>query len=116
MDSNMKWLLRKDRDVHLEHWMKWESWLPFKVNIHMWRVEMDRIPTRMALARRRVNIQDVSCALCEVDAESSMHTFTGCSFAYGVWLFLERWCKLDPIIVFDVKDLMNLPDTVSGPK
>ncbi|KAI3761910.1 hypothetical protein L1987_52333 [Smallanthus sonchifolius] len=114
--SNVKKLLREDRDIHREHVMNWESWVPLKVNLHMWRAEMDRVPTRLELVRRRINIPDVSCVLCNTDPESSMHTFTGCGFTYGVWSFVEKWCRLDPIIAFDVKDLLLLPDSVRGPK
>ena len=84
--------------------------------MHMWRAEMDRIPTRLALVRRGVNIQDVSCVLCDTGDESSMHTFTGCGITVIVWSFVERWCRLEPIIVFDVKDLLLIPDSVGGSK
>ncbi|PWA60030.1 RNA-directed DNA polymerase, eukaryota, Reverse transcriptase zinc-binding domain protein [Artemisia annua] len=114
--ANMKKTLRKDRDTHRDFCMRWESWIPLKVNLHMWRAEMDRIPTRLALVRRGVNIQDVSCVNCDTGDESSMHTFTGCGITVIVWSFVERWCRLDPIIVFDVKDLLLIPDSVGGSK
>ncbi|KAJ0466659.1 putative reverse transcriptase zinc-binding domain-containing protein [Helianthus annuus] len=88
--------------------MKWISWVPLKVKIFVWRLEMDRIPTRAALRRRHINLQDVSCALCEAEEETTLHLYTGCGFTFGVWSAIGAWCKIDPIFAFDVKDLLKL--------
>ncbi|XP_035830968.1 uncharacterized protein LOC110867106 [Helianthus annuus] len=112
----VKQLYREDNEVGRDHKMRWESWVPSTVNIFVWRAEMDRIPTKAALIRRRINIQDGACALCGFGEEDVMHLFTGCSFAFGVWDSVGRWCNIMPIMAFDFKDLLGIHEQVSGCK
>ncbi|PWA53584.1 RNA-directed DNA polymerase, eukaryota, Reverse transcriptase zinc-binding domain protein [Artemisia annua] len=51
--ANVKRMIRLDRNNNRTHLFKWESWIPLKINIHLWRAEMGRIPTRLALQRRQ---------------------------------------------------------------
>ncbi|XP_022014882.1 uncharacterized protein LOC110914396 [Helianthus annuus] len=112
----VKQLIREDTAVGRDHKMRWESWVPAKVNIFVWRAEMDRIPTKAALIKRRLNIQDGTCALCDYGEEEVMHLFTGCSFAFGVWESVGRWCNITPIMAFDFNDLLGIHEQVSGGK
>ncbi|XP_035838660.1 uncharacterized protein LOC118486379 [Helianthus annuus] len=77
---------------------------------------MDRIPTKAALIRRRINIQDETCSLCGNGEEDVMHLFTGCGFALGVWDAVGCWCKIMPIFAFDFRDLLGVQDQVAGCK
>ncbi|XP_022003819.1 uncharacterized protein LOC110901290 [Helianthus annuus] len=89
--------------------MKWIVWVPLKVKVFVWRLEMDRIPTRLALQRRNMHLSDVSCGLCGAVDESSIHIFTACELSCGFWTAIGSWCKLGPIFAFDIKDLLLLP-------
>lgn len=111
-----KKLLRLNRDQGRNQNMQWESWVPNKVNLLVWRAEFARIPTRDALVQRRIPIPTMSCPLCEVDDENLKHLFIGCGFAYGVWSFICKWCKVDPFCAFDFKDLLLLCDNIGGNK
>ncbi|XP_076917527.1 uncharacterized protein LOC143577631 [Bidens hawaiensis] len=53
--------------------MKWSKWVPAKCNIHAWRAEMDRIPTRGALERRNISVSDNVCALFTVRDHLELH-------------------------------------------
>ncbi|PWA44358.1 RNA-directed DNA polymerase, eukaryota, Reverse transcriptase zinc-binding domain protein [Artemisia annua] len=112
----VKNLFRKDRYEYRSHKMKWESWVPIKVNILMWRIEMNRIPTRLALHHRHIFLTDLTCPLCEVVDESSCHVLADCGFSFCVWSSIWKWCKLDPIYVFDIDDLLHIHKNVKGPK
>ncbi|PWA59444.1 RNA-directed DNA polymerase, eukaryota, Reverse transcriptase zinc-binding domain protein [Artemisia annua] len=112
----VKNLFRKDRDEYRSHKMKWESWVPLKVNILMWRIEMNRIPTRLALHHSHIFLTDITCPLCEVVNESSCHVLADCGFSFGVWSSIWKWCKLDPIYVFDIDDLLHIHKNIKGPK
>ena len=114
--ANVKRLLRSDRDTYRRHVMKWESWIPLKVNLLAWRLEMDRLPTRVALVRRCIDVQDVSCPLCQSVEESSKHVFSGCCFTFGVWSIIGKWCKIDPIFAFDIEDLLLLHQNAAESK
>ncbi|KAJ0656010.1 putative reverse transcriptase zinc-binding domain-containing protein [Helianthus annuus] len=73
--------------------LKWESWIPIKVNVFAWRMIMDRLPTREALVRRMMNLSDVSCPLCDTGCESLQHLIVDCGVSYGVWSFIWKWCR-----------------------
>ena len=114
--ANCKSLMRIGRDASRPHNMQWEGWVPIKVNMVSWRAEFDRLPTRDALVKRRINIVDVACPLCEAANEEINHLFAGCGYSFGVWNYICRWCKLDPFFAYDFDDLLQLFRNVHGGK
>ncbi|GJU70133.1 hypothetical protein Tco_1256392 [Tanacetum coccineum] len=42
---------------------KWNSWIPRKINICVWRAACDRLPTRINLLRRGVPLPSSSCTI-----------------------------------------------------
>ncbi|PWA97953.1 RNA-directed DNA polymerase, eukaryota, Reverse transcriptase zinc-binding domain protein [Artemisia annua] len=92
--ANVKRWLREDRNDSRNHLFKWESWVPLRINIHMWRTEMNRLPTRLALQRRQISLPSTLCPLCDVDDENCAHIFLHCGFAFGVWSLFENGAKL----------------------
>ena len=101
LDSNgsfsvaaVKEWLRKDRYVQPVQLMRWEAWVPLKVNILTWRIELDRVPTRLALVRSNVSIADIRCPLCDTEEESIKHLFVDCGFVFKVWSKVWSWCKI----------------------
>ncbi|XP_076900492.1 uncharacterized protein LOC143554672 [Bidens hawaiensis] len=105
--SSVKKMLIKNKDVRNNYVMRWCKWVPAKCNIHVWRVEMNRIPTRGALERRNLSIPSIECALCEVGRESADHITTGCFVSTIVWDHISRWCKIAPIYGFSVRDMLE---------
>lgn len=85
-------------------------------NLVAWRTEFDRLPSRIALARRGVQIVHTSCPLCAANVEDLNHLFLGCGHANGVWSFICKWCKIDPFFAYDCEDLLLLYKTVHGGK
>ncbi|KAM0061725.1 putative RNA-directed DNA polymerase [Helianthus debilis subsp. tardiflorus] len=114
--ASVKDWIRANSEVQRQQLMKWESWIPIKVNLFIWRAEMGRIPTKEALFRRHINIQDTSCSICGFGDENVMHLFTGCIFANSVWSAVGRWCRVSMFMAFDFSDLLSVHDQVSGGK
>ncbi|MFS7999578.1 putative reverse transcriptase zinc-binding domain-containing protein [Helianthus anomalus] len=114
--ASVKDWIRASSEVQRQHLMIWESWIPIKVNLFIWRAEMGRIPTKEALFRRHINIQDTSCSICGFGDENVMHLFTGCIFANSVWSAVGRWCRVSMFMAFDFSDLLSVHDQVSGDK
>ncbi|XP_022024592.1 uncharacterized protein LOC110924925 [Helianthus annuus] len=112
--QNVKKILMNDRNVRRVHNMVWTGWVPLKVNIHAWRLDMDRLSTKINLRRRNINVGDGSCVLCQSVEESALHLFTGCIVSSGVWQGIEKWRCLGPIFLFDIKDIFSLPSTIPG--
>uniref|UniRef100_A0A251VEZ9 Putative reverse transcriptase domain-containing protein n=1 Tax=Helianthus annuus TaxID=4232 RepID=A0A251VEZ9_HELAN len=97
-----------DHNQTQHHVLRKNSWVPLKVRIFVWRLELNRLPTKDELQKRQVQLPNNLCVLCDVSAESTLHLFTGCGCSFGVWIAIGAWCKLDPIYAFDVSDLLQL--------
>ncbi|XP_076926566.1 uncharacterized protein LOC143589796 [Bidens hawaiensis] len=110
--SSVKKLIVKNKGDSNNFVMKWSKWVPAKCNIHMWRAEQNRIPTRVALARRNVMVTNDLCALCGDQKETTYHIYTGCMVATVVWDHISRWCKVPPVFSFSVRDLLNLHKSI----
>ncbi|GKB43988.1 RNA-directed DNA polymerase, eukaryota, reverse transcriptase zinc-binding domain protein [Tanacetum coccineum] len=54
---------------------RWVKLVPIKLNILAWRIRLDRLPTRMNLSSRGLEIPSILCPLCNKAAESTSHIF-----------------------------------------
>ncbi|GKC12740.1 RNA-directed DNA polymerase, eukaryota, partial [Tanacetum coccineum] len=70
----------------------WDKTLPRKVNIFMWRLKLDRLPYRLNLSSRGIEIPEISCPSCNGNVESNVHIFFECSFTKDVLKTIRRWC------------------------
>nr|GEV67919.1 RNA-directed DNA polymerase, eukaryota, reverse transcriptase zinc-binding domain protein [Tanacetum cinerariifolium] len=52
---------------------RWVKCVPIKVNILAWKIRNDALPTRINISRRGIDIQSISCPICENGVESSEH-------------------------------------------
>nr|GEW74609.1 RNA-directed DNA polymerase, eukaryota [Tanacetum cinerariifolium] len=57
----------------------WSKFIPIKVNVFLWRMFLDRLPTRPNLVNRGLIIPCIICPICGAAAESRNHLFFGCS-------------------------------------
>ncbi|KAJ0534476.1 putative reverse transcriptase zinc-binding domain-containing protein [Helianthus annuus] len=72
-----------------------------------WRGNLDRLPTRINLRRRNVDISSSMCPFCEDAEESVEHLFTTCSVAWRVWSAFSEWCNIPPLYLFEFKDILD---------
>ncbi|GKD71144.1 RNA-directed DNA polymerase, eukaryota, partial [Tanacetum coccineum] len=70
----------------------WDKTLPRKVNIFLWRLKIDRLPHRLNLSTRGIEISDISCPSCSGYVESSLHIFFECDIANNIWRLVRSWC------------------------
>nr|GEV51131.1 RNA-directed DNA polymerase, eukaryota [Tanacetum cinerariifolium] len=69
----------------------WEKILPRKVNIFMWRLNLNRLPHRFNLSSKGIDILKISCPSCNGNVESNTHIFFECLFAKEVWKIIRIW-------------------------
>jgi hypothetical protein len=71
----------------------WKSDIPSKILVFGWRLLLNRLPTRAALARRGVlaNTNELQCVFCNQNEEDSIHLFFSCPFSQGVWNDVSQW-------------------------
>ncbi|GJY09040.1 RNA-directed DNA polymerase, eukaryota, reverse transcriptase zinc-binding domain protein [Tanacetum coccineum] len=72
--------------------------VPIKVNVHAWRVCLDKLPTRVNLSLRGVDILSIFCPLCNAVVESTSHIFFSCPLARQVWRNFLIWWELDDTV------------------
>ncbi|GJY40357.1 RNA-directed DNA polymerase, eukaryota, reverse transcriptase zinc-binding domain protein [Tanacetum coccineum] len=64
---------------------RWCKIIPWKVNIFMWRLLLDRLPHRLNLLSRGLDIDSILCPVCSEHVESNSHAFFSCSAASNIW-------------------------------
>ncbi|KAJ0510483.1 putative reverse transcriptase zinc-binding domain-containing protein [Helianthus annuus] len=114
--ASIKKVLSSVGRTRIDSVFEWNNWVPKKVGIVAWRAEMERLPTKSALARRNVPVSNRVCALCGEYDETSDHVFVSCHYSQMVWQNLAPWCRIQPVIAFGIKDLLSLHASSSGPK
>ncbi|XP_035831959.1 uncharacterized protein LOC118481001 [Helianthus annuus] len=112
-----KWL-RGSETGDVRSGFTWSKWVPMKCNIFMWRAFLDRLPTKMALIRRNIMVDNHLCVWCESNEETVEHILTGCSISAGIWNGISRWCRIPGMFVFHVNDLVKMHEhcAMSGNK
>ncbi|GKC82626.1 RNA-directed DNA polymerase, eukaryota, partial [Tanacetum coccineum] len=73
---------------------RWCKIIPRKVNIFMWRLLLDRLPHRLNLSSRGLDIDSILCPVCSKHVESNSHAFFSCSTASNIWRLVRGWCDL----------------------
>ena len=81
----------------------WCKLLPIKVNIMVWKLSLDRLPTRLNLSSRGINSPTLHCPICEDHLESRDHLFFSCTFVKNVIDRFARWweTQIPDISTFD---------------
>nr|GEX96168.1 RNA-directed DNA polymerase, eukaryota [Tanacetum cinerariifolium] len=58
------------------------------------RLSLDRLPHRLNLALRGMDISAISCSSCNTNVESSNHIFFECIIATEMWKLVYIWCEI----------------------
>ncbi|XP_071703932.1 uncharacterized protein [Rutidosis leptorrhynchoides] len=68
--------------------------LPRKVNDFVWQVALNRLPSRLTLSTRGLEIEFFGCVSCNGQVESMDHILFECSVALDLWLKVRVWCNI----------------------
>ncbi|XP_021995860.1 uncharacterized protein LOC110893046 [Helianthus annuus] len=112
--ASIKRILSAANRISPERAFEWNNWVPKKVGIVAWRAEMERMPTKNALAIRNIPVLDQMCVLCGEYVETCDHIFVLCHHAQTAWQNIAAWCKLPPVVAFGINDLLTLHEVSSG--
>ncbi|GJR88484.1 RNA-directed DNA polymerase, eukaryota, reverse transcriptase zinc-binding domain protein [Tanacetum coccineum] len=74
---------------------RWVKFVPIKVNILAWKIRSDALPTRINISRRGIDIQSISCPICENGVESSEHLFFSCNMIREIGSKIARWWNIN---------------------
>ncbi|XP_071728178.1 uncharacterized protein [Rutidosis leptorrhynchoides] len=83
------------------------NFLPKKIGLLIWRVKQNRIPVRVELDKRGVDLDSVICPVCDGDLETVEHIFIHCQFAKDLWLRVFRWWNLNRLPYANMGELFQ---------
>ncbi|XP_071726970.1 uncharacterized protein [Rutidosis leptorrhynchoides] len=72
----------------------WLKNIPIKVNVFMWRLHLDRFPSRCNLSARGIDIESIICPIFLSRSETRDHTFLSCNVVNALWNRIRIW--MDP--------------------
>nr|GEZ50221.1 RNA-directed DNA polymerase, eukaryota, reverse transcriptase zinc-binding domain protein [Tanacetum cinerariifolium] len=68
--------------------------IPIKFNVLAWRIGLNKLPTRLNLSLRGLDIDSISCPICDEHSESTSHLFFSCSMVKDVLRKVSMWCDI----------------------
>ncbi|XP_028216728.1 uncharacterized protein LOC114398781 [Glycine soja] len=71
----------------------WKLRVPLKVAIFMWRLIQDKLPTKVNLKKKRVELQEYLCPFCRL-VEETCHLFFHCSKISPLWWESQSWVNM----------------------
>ncbi|GJZ47836.1 RNA-directed DNA polymerase, eukaryota [Tanacetum coccineum] len=81
--------------LNMETPTRWVKTIPIKINIFAWKVFLDKLPTRLNLSLRGIDIPSIICPLCSITVESTSHLFFSCHLARQLLIKVARWWELE---------------------
>ncbi|KAJ9556045.1 hypothetical protein OSB04_010659, partial [Centaurea solstitialis] len=100
--------VRKESLLHRNHGCYRNPLVPLKVNIFIWRLLKEAVPTRFNLSKKGIQLQSLACARCEKGVETLDHSFFLCPAASVLWKKIWAWWGLKSSRIFSVSDFRNL--------
>nr|GEW00879.1 reverse transcriptase domain-containing protein [Tanacetum cinerariifolium] len=86
---------------------RWVKMILIKVNIFAWRVRMDKLPIRLDLSFRGMEIPSILCLICDVEVESISHLLFLCSMARDILSKVFQWWSLDSTSFLSYEDWLS---------
>ncbi|GJX76532.1 RNA-directed DNA polymerase, eukaryota [Tanacetum coccineum] len=86
---------------------RWTRCVPIKVNVFMWRLSLDKLPTLVNLDRKGIDVASLLCLVCCECVENVNHLFFSCGMSRDLWTRLARWCD------FNIPEISHLSEWIS---
>ncbi|GJX36639.1 RNA-directed DNA polymerase, eukaryota, reverse transcriptase zinc-binding domain protein [Tanacetum coccineum] len=91
---------------------RWNRHIPIKVNVFLWRLNLNKLPYRVNLDRKGIEVGSLLCPTCQLDVETVNHIFFICEMAKDLWSLLAKWWELDIPIWANISDWYDWLDDV----
>ncbi|KAJ9549508.1 hypothetical protein OSB04_022051 [Centaurea solstitialis] len=85
----------------------WLNPLPSKVNIFIWKLQNERLPTLANLSRRGINLPSLLCHFCGLESETEQHLFCSCPIIRASLEEFRAWWGVRWPILLSIKDLLR---------
>ncbi|GJT45860.1 reverse transcriptase domain, reverse transcriptase zinc-binding domain protein [Tanacetum coccineum] len=84
----------------------WNNLVPRKVNAFVWRALNRRLPVRIELDKKGIDLDTLLCPGCDNVVESLDHCLVLCENVINVWDMIFAWWGVGLTDVFTVKELL----------
>ncbi|GKA58022.1 RNA-directed DNA polymerase, eukaryota, reverse transcriptase zinc-binding domain protein [Tanacetum coccineum] len=64
---------------------RWIRDIPIKINVFLWRLSLNKLPSRMNLDKKGIDVDSILCPVCNDDVETVNHLFFSCDMAKDLW-------------------------------
>ncbi|XP_071700411.1 uncharacterized protein [Rutidosis leptorrhynchoides] len=81
--------------------------VPKKIELFVWRAVQKRLPVRIELDKRGIDLNSVRCSLCDDDLESVDHSLIFCKNAMDVWDRVFAWWDLGSMTNLSINELLR---------
>ncbi|XP_071714107.1 uncharacterized protein [Rutidosis leptorrhynchoides] len=81
--------------------------VPKKLEIFAWRASRKRLPVRVELDKRGIDLHSIRCPLCDDDLETTDHTLVFCKHAIEVWNRVYGWWGLGNFANFSTYEIFK---------
>ncbi|GKA10930.1 RNA-directed DNA polymerase, eukaryota, reverse transcriptase zinc-binding domain protein [Tanacetum coccineum] len=86
---------------------RWIIVVPIKVNVHVWKVRLDCLPTMLNISRRGMNIEFILFPICGKEVESSSHIFFACQIVREVFRKITCWWDVNLMEVSSYEEWLD---------
>nr|GEW87013.1 RNA-directed DNA polymerase, eukaryota [Tanacetum cinerariifolium] len=93
---------------------RWNTCLPRKVNIFIWRLRLDKHHHRLNLSKHGLEIDSILCPICNNNVESNDHVFFSCEVASSSWRLLRIRCNISDLSTPSYTNWISWIDNMSG--
>ncbi|GJZ74529.1 RNA-directed DNA polymerase, eukaryota, reverse transcriptase zinc-binding domain protein [Tanacetum coccineum] len=94
---------------------RWNKNILIKVNVFLWRLKLNKLPSRVNLDRRGIKIESILCPSCHEDIETINHSFFNCGMAKDLWSLLTKWWELDIPVCSNIAEWFEWLDSLRVP-
>nr|GEV27413.1 RNA-directed DNA polymerase, eukaryota [Tanacetum cinerariifolium] len=91
---------------------RWNKCVPIKVNVFIWRLTLNKLPSKLNLHRRCIDVSSGLCPICQDDVESVNHIFFNCDMAKALWDLLAKWWDLDILVCANISEWFSWLDSL----
>nr|GEU95905.1 RNA-directed DNA polymerase, eukaryota [Tanacetum cinerariifolium] len=74
---------------------RWIVFVPIKVNIFARKVCLDKLPTRLNISIRGLDIPSILCPNCYIVVKSTTHILFSCDMAHQLMRKVARWWEVE---------------------
>lgn len=87
--------------------IRWNNWVPIKLNVFIWRLSLQSIPTRERLSYGGIEVEFILCPICHNGVETIEHLFCGFSDLHDIWTCIAIWWDVPLPVRISIQTLLS---------